>query len=222
MKNETSSDAPKKAAEEKGLKTVETIINDNAEAPVPPVSEDELVKHFKDKDTARIISELLTGQRIASIYIDKRSNGVFFGGEAHITGDVVGRGQVNQTQQQAGETYTEVIACCVLGKDLDKIRNVYIKPVLHDNASRILNEKQILILWGQAHWGKWTTALHLLSSLQTEEILEVRPDVVLDDILSFEVGEKKGYLRPLPCLVWVPPRCCGPEGSLLHAIAALG
>jgi len=24
--------------------------------------------------------------------------------------------------------------------------------------------------------------------------------------------------KPLPCLVWVPPRCCGPEGSLLHAV----
>jgi hypothetical protein len=29
-------------------------------------------------------------------------------------------------------------------------------------------------------------------------------------------------ILPLQGLVWVPPRCCGPEGSLLHAIAALG
>jgi hypothetical protein len=37
-------------------------------------------------------------------------------------------------------------------------------------------------------------------------------------------AEHDAFLKfmPLQGLVWVPPRCCGPEGSLLHAIAALG
>ncbi|HDQ06013.1 MAG TPA: hypothetical protein ENN36_04745 [Candidatus Bathyarchaeota archaeon] len=193
MTNESPNEASQKTAKEKGTVAIETPSSDSTEAPPLPISEDELVKHVKDKDTARIISELLRGQRIASIYIDARSGGVFFGGEAHITGDVIGRRQVKQTLRETSEIYAETIAGRVLGEDLDKIRNVYIKPSLYDQAYHILTERQVLILWGQAHWGKWTTALHLLLSLQVEEILEMKPDVVLDDILSLEVAEKKGY-----------------------------
>lgn len=194
MNNEATDDTYKKVAKEKEATTSGIATNNSDEAPPPPASENELIKHIEDKDTARIIAELLHGQRIASVYIDARSGGVFFGGEAHITGDVVGRRQVKQTLKQANEIYADTIAGRVLGEDLGKTRNVYVKPSLYDRACRVLSEKQVLILRGQAHWGKWTTALHLFLSLQVEEILELKPDVVLDDILSFEVGERKGYL----------------------------
>ena len=168
--------------------------DDSNESPPPQFSESDLIEHIGDTDTARVIAELLRGQRIAAVYIDARSGGVFFSGEAHITGDVVGRRQIKQPLNPPVGTYAEIIAGRVLEEDLEKIRNVYVKPPLYSQAYRILKEKKVLVLWGQAHWGKWSTALYLLLSLRVEQIFEIRPDVVLDDILSFEVGDRKGYL----------------------------
>lgn len=192
MTNDAPNETPQKTAKEKGVVAIETS-PESTEAPPPPISEDELIKHVKDRDTARIISELLRGQRIASIYIDARSGGVFFASEAHVTGDVIGRGQVKQILRETSEISVESVAGHVLSEDLDKVRAVYIKPSPYDRAYQILTEGQVLVLWGQAHWGKWTTSLHLLLSLQVEEILEIKPDVALDDILSLEVAEKRGY-----------------------------
>jgi hypothetical protein len=44
------------------------------------------------------------------------------------------------------------------------------------------------------------------------------------DIPITSMQSWQNYLlkRPLPALVWVPPRCCGSEVSLLHAVSALG
>ncbi len=55
-------------------------------------------------------------------------------------------------------------------------------------------EKHALVLWGQAHWGKWTTALHLLSALHAEEIFEINPDVKLEKLRSSELESKRGYV----------------------------
>ena len=72
-----------------------------AGVPARPVSEKELVKEIKDQDVARTVTELLRGQRIASIFIDTRSGGVYFEGEGpiHIEGDVVGGDQIKTSQQ---------------------------------------------------------------------------------------------------------------------------
>ena len=82
----------------------------------------------------------------------------------------------------------------VLTEDLRKTCDVYVKPVSYAQAQQILTEKHVLVLWGQAHWGKWTTALHLLSTLHAEEILEIKPDVDLDELHSFDLGSKRGYV----------------------------
>ena len=163
-------------------------------APARPVSEEEWVKEIKDQDVARTVTELLRGQRIASVYIDARSGGVFFGGEARITGDVVGRGQAKQAAAPPSGVLTESAVGGVLSEDLDKVRAVYVAPSLYAQAQRILAEKHILILWGQAHWGKWTTALHLLSALHAEAIFEINPDVNLEELRSSEIESKRGYV----------------------------
>ena len=150
------------------------VEDSEAEEPAQPASEKELVKEIEDKDVARTVAELLRGQQIASVYIDARSGGVFFGGEARITGDVMGRR--------------------VLSEELTKVGIVYVTPSLYIRAQQILAEKHVLILWGQAHWGKWTTALHLLSALHTEEIFEINPDVNLEELRSPGLGSKRGYV----------------------------
>jgi len=192
MSEESTNKAKEKAEE---IVSAEAPPEDSeAEAPARPASEEELVKEIKDKDVARIVAELLRGQQIASVYIDARSGGVFFGGETRITGDVVGRGQVKRAVAPPSGVLAEAALSRVLREELAKVRAVYMAPLLHAQAQRILAEKHVLILWGQAHWGKWTTALHLLSALHAEEIFEIKPDVDLEGLRSSELESKRWYV----------------------------
>jgi hypothetical protein len=160
----------------------------------PPISEDELIKRIGDKDTSRIVEELLRGKKVASVYIDARSGGNFFGGEAHITGDAVGRRQTKHATRIISESYTEVVAGQILIEDLQKVNSVYVKPPLYASAREILSQGHMLILWGQAHWGKWTTALQLLTDLNTQRILEIKPDIEFEALYSIETETKRGYI----------------------------
>jgi len=168
--------------------------DDGGEAPSRPVSAQELVQEIGDKDTARIISELLRGQEIASVYIDARSGGVFFGGEARVTGDVTGRSNLKRAASRARVTLGEMAIGQVLADDLRKTRVVYVKPAAYAQARQVLAERHVLLLWGQAHWGKWTTALHLLSTLQADDILEINPDVGLDELYAFNPEPRCAYV----------------------------
>jgi hypothetical protein len=191
--NEKSTHKDDKKAEEM-VSTEAPPEDSEAEAPARPASEEELVREVKDKDVARVVAELLRGKQIASVYIDARSGGVFFGGETRITGDVAGRGQVKRTVAPAGSTLVETGAGWVLTEDLAKVRAVYVAPPRYRRAQQSLAEKHVLILWGQAHWGKWTTALHLLSALHAEEILEINPDINLEELRPFEPVSKRWYV----------------------------
>jgi len=192
MSDESVDNAQERAEE---ATSAEIPVEDSdAEEAAQPASEEELVKEIKDRDVARTVAELLRGQQIASVYIDARSGGVFFGGEASITGDVVGRGQVKRTATPASGALAEATAGQVLSEDLNKVDIVYVTPSLYTQAQRLLAEKHVLILWGQAHWGKWTTALHLLSALHAEEIFEINPDVNLEGLQLSGLESKRGYV----------------------------
>jgi hypothetical protein len=171
-----------------------TVDNNCDETPPPNFSEEELFRQVDDKDTARVVADLLKGQRIASVYIDARSGGVFFGKDAHITGDVVGRGQKRQTARHVSEIPVESIVGQVVSKNIEKFQSVYVKPLSYESSEKVLTQSHVLILWGQVHWGKWTSAIHLLSSLHATEIFEVKPDIKLEELYSIKLTPKQGYL----------------------------
>jgi O-antigen/teichoic acid export membrane protein len=64
--------------------------------------------------------------------------------------------------------------------------------------------------------------LYLLSPYISKYVFHKEYLSVYFRIVSFALLPLVLINKPLQGLVWVPPRCCGPEGSLLHAIAALG
>jgi len=96
-----------------------------------------------------------------SVYIDARSGGAFFSGKAEVAGDVVGRDQVKDTAPSASSTLADAGFGRVLRRDITKMRDVYVKPTPYARAERIVGKKHVLVLWGQVHGGKWTTALHV-------------------------------------------------------------
>lgn len=165
------------------------------EAPTKPASEEDLLKEVEEEeDVAQLVSELLRGQKIASVYIDARSGGAFFSGQTEVAGDVVGRDQVKGATPPASSTLAEAGVGRVLSKELAKVRAVYVEPPPYDRAKGILGKRRVIVLWGQAHVGKWTTALRLLSAYHPEEIYEINPDVEIEKLRSLEFEPGKGYV----------------------------
>jgi hypothetical protein len=169
------------------------------EAPTKPASEEDLLKEIEEEeeeeeDVAQLVSELLRGQKIASVYIDARSGGAFFSGKTEVSGDVVGRNQVKGKAPSASSTLAEAGVGRVLSKELAKAHAVYVEPPPFAQAKRILGKRRVIVLWGQAHVGKWTTALHLLSVYHPEEIYEINPDIEMEKLRSLEFEPGKGYV----------------------------
>lgn len=181
--------------EEDQVSTETTAERDEADAPTKPASEADLLREAADEDdTARLVSELLRGQKIASVYVDARSGGVFFGGKTEVAGDVVGREQTKRGVSARSSTLADAGFGRVLRKDLAKVRGVYVKPTAYARAQRILENRHVLVIWGQAHGGKWTTALHLLSTLYSETIYEINPDIETEKLGSLEFEPRQGYV----------------------------
>jgi hypothetical protein len=151
-------------------------------------SAEEFINKFRGDDTARSINEFLRGLGAANVYIDARSGGAYFADQVDITGDVVGGSQTKWTKRIS----VKDVAGQVLSANIEKVRSVYVETTSYKQAKKILDEKNILILWGDPKLGKQTTAIHLLSLLQTEEIFEIDPAV--EDLSSFKGEAKQVYV----------------------------
>jgi hypothetical protein len=191
MSEETTS----KDREDEQVSTETYSEEEENEASTKPASEEDLLREAEEEeDVTRLVSEILRGQKIASVYIDARSGGAFFSGKAEIAGDVVGRDQVKGATPSARSTLADAGFGRVLRRDITKVRGVYVKPTPYPRAERIVGKKHVLVLWGQVHVGKWTTALHLLSTYHSEEIYEINPDVEIEKLRSLEFEPEHGYL----------------------------
>lgn len=190
------SEEPSNEEREEDKVGTETLAEeDENEAPTKPASEEDLLREAaEEEDPARLVSELLRGQKIVSVYVDARSGGVFFGGKTEVAGDVVGREQTKRSVSPRSSTLADAGFGRVLGKDLAKARGVYVKPTAYARAERILESRHVLVLWGQAHGGKWTTALHLLSAHHSEAIYEINPDMEIEKLRSLEFEPRQGYV----------------------------
>ncbi len=163
------------------------------------VSEEELAELIQDKEATSILGELIHNQKLVSAYIDARSGGgVVFSRRARVGDDVVGRDQVKTTHEthfhspvyigriRSGLDYTRATFTVgsVFNADLAKVRAVYVATDTYQRARQVLQDQHLLILWGQAQRGKWTTALHLASEFHPDAVFEIGPDIDLEDLFS--------------------------------------
>lgn len=176
------------------------------------LSQDEWLKAIQDPKVAHIVNEVLRGRQIASVYIDARSGGAFFSGETRVEGDIVGGGRAYRTQFGAsvsgtihtgsgelrGERQAQEIAGGfagrVLAETLRKVNTVYVAPNAYPRATRLLEERHLLILWGQSHGGKWTSALHLLASFHEDALFELDPTVTFEQFRVTDLAGQRGYV----------------------------
>ncbi|NEP00549.1 MAG: hypothetical protein F6K58_18125 [Symploca sp. SIO2E9] len=173
----------------------EPITNDeDKENPASTNPIKEFLQNFQGNETAKNMEEMWQGLGAANVFIDARSGGAYFAGEAKVAGDLVGRSQSKRTASTTGN-YAKDIAGTILSADLKKVCSVYVQTSSYSDAQNILNNKHVLILWGDSHLGKRTTAIHLLLSLsQTEEILEIDPTLGEEDLRTFQAEAKQVYL----------------------------
>ncbi len=120
-----------------------------------------------------------------TVYIDNRRIGNYLEQEARIYGSVAGRDFIN-------DATVKEVAGQVLIENIDKVRTVYVETASYPLAERFLKEKHLLILWGEQSLGKQTTAIHLLSSLPSDEIFEINP--AIQNLSSFECETNQAYV----------------------------
>ena len=203
--------SPEPAREEAQPNKTATTSTDTASASRTR-SEADLLKAIQDPGVSHIVNEVLRSQQIASIYIDARSGGAFFSGEAHIDGDVISGGQVRKTRlgrTGTGAIYagveelhslhreqgnTDLFAGRILPEMLDKIKKVYVPSTAYQRAQQLLQERHLLIIWGQAHCGKWTSALHLLTVSHQNAIFELDPTTAFTQLRSATLASECGYV----------------------------
>lgn len=203
--------SPEPAREEAQPNKTATTSTDTASASRTR-SEADLLKAIQDPGVSHIVNEVLRSQQIASIYIDARSGGAFFSGEAHIDGDVISGGQVRKTRlgrTGTGAIYagveelhslhreqgnTDLFAGRILPEMLDKIKKVYVPSTAYQRAQQLLQERHLLIIWGQAHRGKWTSALHLLTVSHQNAIFELDPTTAFTQLRSATLASECGYV----------------------------
>jgi hypothetical protein len=155
--------------------------------PVDPGEFEHLIKDDKTS-TSELLQELRTA---ANVYIDNRSYGNYFEEKAQIHGAIAGRDYGRNTT-----SFSKEIVGQVLIENIEKIHSVYTKTTHYTQAHSVLDEKHLLILWGDPNFGKQTTAVHLLSSLSgndsNTEVFEINPTI--EDFSLFQPSSGKSYL----------------------------
>jgi hypothetical protein len=161
------------------------VENDNGKLSPESVPEEDLLKQIKDEHIANAIAESLRGQKAALVYIDLQQH------YETIIDSVAGAVSTGSGDVRYGATFTgkrsesSVDKGQLLSEDSEKIKSVYIRPSPYDQAQKLLSDRRVVLLWGHAHWGKLTTALHLLSSFHNR-IFEISPNIKLENLGSFE------------------------------------
>jgi|GEM_PF-6078939 len=196
--------------------TKENAQVENGEGKSPPesVTEEDLLKQIKDEHIANTIAELLRGQKVASVYIDARQHyetrvGSVAGAVSSGSGDVK-YGTASTGKRSEGSVDTGQ----VLSEDLEKIKNVYVRPSPYNQAQKLLSERHVVLLLGSAHSGKLTTALHLLSSFN-DGIFEISPNIKPEKLGSFEFEKEQGYVID----TLVPDEITSLNSSLLNRLS---
>jgi TIR domain len=78
------------------------------------------------------------------------------------------------------------------GETLQKIRAVYVQPPPYDAAQYLLRRERLVVLSGYRHWGRRTSALHLLANdADADAVLEIDPAAELSAI---DFQPHAGYL----------------------------
>ncbi len=156
------------------------------------LSLEELVKDYRGKVPGRLVDEVARGRKVALVYIDNRN--VVFEDSATISGDVVGhdkseKGSKSDFSYSFGTSFGRV-----LRQNIRKVKVVYLETPNCLQAQRVLSDKSVLIIQGQAHTGKWTTALYLLSKIHAESIYEINPNLDLEKLNTLEFTGSSGYI----------------------------
>lgn len=168
-------------------------------------TDDEIVDDFsgeiRDLETT---SELLQQREFLSVYIvDKRHGNFFEGTTTTVLGDIGYTGPGRSSSPAArNKTYDASLdgkripksAERLRGEDFVKLKKVYVKIGEYDEALAALQRSSVLILYGRAAYGKWATAIHMLSNLHEDQVFELNPTVPITKLDFSDADPEQGYV----------------------------
>jgi hypothetical protein len=175
----------------------DTPKNDDEQAST--ASPEEIAEKLSDnQNLTSILHELMRSQQLASVYIDARSGGVFFGDQTEIHGgEFVGGNQSKLHQSNFRSQTNEFVVGRVLSDDIEKITHVYVKTIQYDDMYKQFNDHNICIVVGQFQTGKWTSVVHTYSSWHESSgspIYELNPVIDISSLVSFQFAAKSFYI----------------------------
>lgn len=149
-----------------------------------------VAESLKSSDIAQAVREALHSQEVAAVYIHHTTIGGPVSGPLH-----TGSGHVyGQTTIGTGARSDNVIIGRVSRQDLEKIRSVYVVSDSYQLAWDKLQDDHLLFIQGKAHWGKWTTAVHLLAPSSNVTVFQVNPAISADGLLQHVWQTEQRYV----------------------------
>jgi hypothetical protein len=105
------------------------------------------------------------------------------------TGDVISNQYVFYAPDQPR---SELLTRRIEG--LDRILAIYVHTQQYAHAYELLTQNHVLVLWGPAEHGKYTTALHLLRACTQMTISELDPNATIEQLRSYDFEAQCGYV----------------------------
>jgi hypothetical protein len=145
-------------------------------------------KSHKNDDIAQVVEDVLRAQQFANVYISHTSI-------ESVAGPVhSGSGHIKYSSLHETGTASPLVLGAIVKDDIDRIQAVYVKPPEYDAAHQVLSKHHLLILQGNGHWGKHTTAVHLLAALSQYDIYEISPVASVSTLLSHSWQQNQAYV----------------------------
>jgi hypothetical protein len=143
-------------------------------------------------DFFRVIPKTWDGD----ININIREGGVDINAPTQAGGDIVGSDAIKRAATSFSYRADSGVSGQLNQREIAMTLAVYVETPGYQRALKILREKHILILSGDADMGKWSAAVRLLESVHQETIFEIAP--TLEDLTAFRCQPRQGYLWNTP------------------------
>jgi hypothetical protein len=128
--------------------------------------------------------------------INIREGGVDINAPTQAGGDIVGSDAIKRAATSFSYMADSGVSGQLNPSEIAMTVDVYVETAGYQRALKILREKHILILSGDADMGKRSAAIRLLESFHQETIFEIAP--TLEDLTAFRCQPRQGYLWNTP------------------------
>ena len=153
----------------------------------------ETIKNLFSRKSEDLLSlpsknEISEEKQVFNLYIA----GNYVGDNARITGNIASQSLRGRDLDTSNDNSEDNSLIMVSIEEINKLKSVYMKNLIYENASKILDVNNVLMISGDPNTGKSSASIHLmLSRDEVNKIYWINSEVDLD---KFNFNEKRGYI----------------------------